>query len=72
MSVNIGALPHLSKGIWHAGFQTTRPVISLKTKRVVGNHTGIQPTVAPRSRQACRQVGRSRQVPKTRAKVSYG
>src|SRR5450759_392434 len=30
------ALPHLSKGSWHAGFQTPRPVIPMKNIRIAG------------------------------------
>ncbi len=51
------ALLHTSKGDWHAGSQTPRRVIPLKTKGSCGNHTSIEPKPAPTFRQACRQAG---------------
>ena len=48
------AFLHWSKGDWHAGFQTPRRVIPLKTIRIVGSHTVIEPKPAPTFRQACR------------------
>jgi hypothetical protein len=33
--------------------------IRLKTKRIAGSHTGIEPKPAPTFRQVCRRAGRS-------------
>jgi hypothetical protein len=46
-------------------------VIPLKTIRIVGSHTGIEPKPAPTFWQPCRQVGRSGQVRETPSPVQH-
>jgi hypothetical protein len=65
-------LLHTSKGDWHAGFQTPRPVILMKNKGSWDSRIDIELKPAPRFRHACRQAGRSDNQTETTSLVSAG